>query len=327
VINLLYKTKPRLMGGVFGIFAPPGNGKTYILTDIGLDMMKRGRRVFSNYPIRSLDGKYNSRVLTKEMLLTENFTDCVLLIQELHRWFNSRDFKEFTPEHHHFFSTSGHCQRSIYYDDQSVNRVDIVIREDTNLFYEIEKVMVPVLDYLGYEVPLYFRCFIYNDQEDMKMAHYGHMENVYDYDRVWFNINTAAAYDTRYFGHDDRPEFEGETWDDYYARSGITVEQAERTKIGELVNICKQRLVKERLLVSVKVIEPISIAVRHLKLRIAFKWMIIFVHWMVFLNHQELILVRAWTGLMKQKNDLIERIRPGFMAIWDYDIRIKPKLI
>ena len=49
-LKFIYKNTGRLHGGVYCIFAPPGEGKSYIATALALRFMEEGRKVFTNLP-------------------------------------------------------------------------------------------------------------------------------------------------------------------------------------------------------------------------------------------------------------------------------------
>lgn len=102
-----FKNTGRQTGGLYGLIAAPSNGKSYVVTAIAVDFMRQGRNVFSNFPIVYQNGReyYETKVLTKEMLLNENLSQSVLIIDEAHRWFWSRDFKKFGEEYKNWFST------------------------------------------------------------------------------------------------------------------------------------------------------------------------------------------------------------------------------
>ena len=143
----------RMCGGLYCLTAPPSNGKSYVATHIAIEFLRQGRRVFSNYPIVYNNGmeKLQTHVLTKDMLLKHNFNGAVLIIDEAHNWFWSRKFKEFTEEYKNWFSTLSQHEISLYYIVQHEDRVDTVINDCANLFGEIQKTEIPIL-----EMPLFF---------------------------------------------------------------------------------------------------------------------------------------------------------------------------
>lgn len=102
-----FKKTGRMSGGLYCLTAPPGNGKSYVATHLAIDFMKQGRKVFTNYPVVYNNGFkiFESRVITKELLLNENLNGSVIIVDEAHRWFWSRDFKKFTEEYKNWFST------------------------------------------------------------------------------------------------------------------------------------------------------------------------------------------------------------------------------
>ena len=210
----------RMMGGVFIIMAPPSEGKTFVAVDWALKLMEEGVKVYSNFPIQSVDGKYCSYVFRKE-LMRENLNGCAIFIDEGYTMFNSRKYMEFADEDHDWFATSGHNEMMIFIIVQNANRIDKVIREVLNLLYVIEKVKIPIID-----LPLYFRVYGFLDVEEVKLWKAGYIDP-YSYERVRFSVDTALAYDTRYFRKEVKPPHEGNTWIEEYKSYGLEFEPIE----------------------------------------------------------------------------------------------------
>lgn len=204
-----FKNTGRQMGGLYCITAPPSNGKSYVATSIAVTLMKQGRKVFSNYPIVYDNGyeRYETRVLTKNMLLQQNFNNSVLIIDEAHQWFWSRKFKDFTEEYKNWFSTLSQHQISLYYIIQHEDRVETIINDCANLFGEIQKTEIPFL-----EIPICFTITWWNRELDMQLGRTNMSIEPYHVERIWFDKDIAHSYDTMFFGKDKRPEYDGITW-------------------------------------------------------------------------------------------------------------------
>lgn len=202
----------RMCGGLYCLTAPPSNGKSYVATDIAIQFLKQGRRVFSNYPIVYNNGRQilQTCALTKDMLLDKNFNGSVLIIDEAHNWFWSRKFKEFTDEYKNWFSTLSQHEISLYYIVQHEDRVDTVINDCANLFGVIEKTEVPIL-----EMPICFTITWWVRELDMQFARHSDKMDPFHVERIWFDKDVAQSYDTKWFGTDKRPEYQGMKWVDW----------------------------------------------------------------------------------------------------------------
>lgn len=215
-----FKNTGRLTGGLYTIRGKPSGGKSYFATSLAVEALKEGkRRVFSNYPIIYKDGDKTLCTLYFEakMILEKNLNGAIVINDESHMDFWSRDFKNFTEEKKNFFS---HCAQhgiSFYSIVQHEDRQDTIINDCTNLFAIVDKTEIPFL-----EIPLFFYIEWWADEEDMKNAKY-HPDTVLPYhtERVWFKKEVANAYDTRFFGHDKRPVYEGVPWTIYNQQKGI----------------------------------------------------------------------------------------------------------
>lgn len=231
-----FKKTGRLMGGLFAIIGKPGEGKTYVCTAIAIEGMKEGRRVFSNYPIVTVDGEYCTRVieglqLVKDnmgnvieervienirYLMRQNLNRAMLILDEAHLFFWSRDFKKFSDEDKNFFTFLGQHEISLYYIVQHENRMDTIANDCANLFCEVTKFEIPFIN-----MPLFFTLTWWGSEEDLRDSYKDPNIEPYLIERRWFSLDVANAYDTRFFGHDRREFYEGITWMRFKADQGI----------------------------------------------------------------------------------------------------------
>lgn len=212
-----WQLRGRTQGGVFIVFAPPGEGKSYVGTAIGLELMKDNVIVFSNWPIVSVDGKYCSRKYEgKEKMQQRNLNGCAVLIDESYKEFSSRKWESFTDEDHDWLATSGHNEMIMYFFTQNVARIDKVIREVLNLVLEVHKIKIPFFD-----LPLWFTVYSYLSIEDMQQSKW-HDIQPYKTERFRFTVDVALAYDTKFFKkHTGEPVYMGQSWIDWYKEQGI----------------------------------------------------------------------------------------------------------
>ena len=120
----------------------PGSSKTLYATALAVKYMKKGRPVFSNYPIsyKKRGEIYTSYKLTKNMLREKSFpVGSVLFIDEAQMWFGSREWKEFKKEDLLLFSQHRHFGYEMYLITQHPARLDTVIREIANIFWILDR--------------------------------------------------------------------------------------------------------------------------------------------------------------------------------------------
>jgi len=195
----------RVSGGVYCVYAPPGEGKTYIATALILEYLKQGRQVFSNFPVITPDLKYQTKFWQKS-LMKEQIQKSVIVIDESYKDYNSREYKTFSKDDHDWFATSGHNENSIYLLTQNPQRIDTVIREIVNFYIFVEKVEIPLLG-----IPLFFRLFYFRSEEDMRVSKYGMVEP-WDVQKFWFNWYCASSYDTKFFRRPYDKPYIGTDW-------------------------------------------------------------------------------------------------------------------
>jgi len=216
-----FRKSGRIMGGLFALIGKPGSGKSYCATKIGLDRMKEGRTVFSNFSIVSVDGKYCSRVIegvtstgevieTIKKLMRQNLTRCVLIFDEAHLFWWSRDFKRFTQEDKNFFTFLAQHEIEVYYIVQHENRMDTIANDCATLYGVVEKLIIPFID-----MPLRFTITWWSDEELIRQSIRDSSIVPYLIEHFWFSKDVASAYDTRFFGHDERPRYQGISWIDF----------------------------------------------------------------------------------------------------------------
>jgi hypothetical protein len=189
---------------IYIVWAPPREGKTYFCTRWALGRLRKNQRVYTNYPIIDSSGR-SSMVWTPD-LVHESIHDALIVIDEAYRDYNSRSFKSFSGDEHTFFATNGHNNLDIVLIAQNPARVDVVIREMTNIYFFVRKLSLPFVSR-----PLAFRVLGFLDElsmssRDPKMA--------YSSELVWFRKYVAQAYDTHYFRKNSQ-EHTGITWKEH----------------------------------------------------------------------------------------------------------------
>lgn len=209
-------------GGVYRLSGKPSCGKSYVLTHLGVEALKEGKRkVFSNSPIIYDDGliQLSSLYFEAKMILDKNLNGSMILNDEDHRDFWSRGFKDFDQAKKDWFSLCAQHEISYYGASQHEDRVDTIINDCTNLFCNIDKIEIPILG-----IPICFILTWWSTEEEMKNSRFRKGEYApepFHVERVWFHREIANAYNTKFFGKDKRPIYEGESWIDHNKRLGI----------------------------------------------------------------------------------------------------------
>jgi len=154
-----------------------GKGKTALATQLGLAAASRGAILFSNYTIswklfgvRLTSFTYDTDYFKKKCFPGDSF----IIIDEAQNDFNSRYFKDMSKEEIKYFSGHRHLGNEIVITTQHPNRIDILLRENTDKFIFIRHALpfglkwcyeYPIADYVGKippEVPLpYFKRKLY----------------------------------------------------------------------------------------------------------------------------------------------------------------------
>ena len=204
------------------IWAPNGQGKTYMGTDWACNALKdisKGRgtrdRVISNYPIQHK--KYGSTLMWNRNTSGYNIYNALVIIDEAYRDYNSRDYRGFTKQEHMFFATTRHCNVDVALIVQGINRLDSVIREMIAEFLFVRKYTLPFSDR-----PLFFKVEGYEDEISIARRYKDNTQHSTQWIR--FKQSVASAYDTHYYsGNGEAPEFI--SWDDVFELEKARLDQ------------------------------------------------------------------------------------------------------
>lgn len=105
--------------------------------------MKKGFSVYTNYPIfyKYKGVQLTTIVLTKENLLTNDYKPGdLVIIDEAHNWFSSRNYKKFGSEYLEFFTAHGHLGIDIFLGVQYPQRIDTAIREIVDYYTWLSRI-------------------------------------------------------------------------------------------------------------------------------------------------------------------------------------------
>lgn len=108
----------------------PGSGKSFALTKIAYNEIKKGRNVYANFYIKG------AKKITFEDICTYSFPqDSVVIVDEAGRWFNSRNWKSLPSDVFDLFTMHRHMKMDLYVGVQNFNRIDLALREVIELVW------------------------------------------------------------------------------------------------------------------------------------------------------------------------------------------------
>lgn len=111
---------------VTGIFGLPGSGKTTYLASLAKKALRKGTKVYTTFYCK------DCFTLDFSKLGKRDYSDCLILIDEISTLCDSRDWQKFTPELKYFFALHRHYGVDIVYCSQSYTDCDKKIRNITN---------------------------------------------------------------------------------------------------------------------------------------------------------------------------------------------------
>lgn len=115
---------------VEGFVGLPGSGKTYYISKLALEEIKKGRKVYANY---KLEGATYYEDL-KEVCEVEKG---IILVDEINLTCPSRWWDRFPPHLAYFWSQTRKQELDVYWTAQHQDRVDKIVREISNWIWKI----------------------------------------------------------------------------------------------------------------------------------------------------------------------------------------------
>jgi zona occludens toxin (predicted ATPase) len=110
-----------------------GSGKTYYMAKMLMEEMKRGRRVFANFP---LSGAHQFERMDQIFTVQKG----IIAIDELNMLCPARLWHKIPTEYLKLWTQSRKNGVDLYYTSQSFKRVDVSVRTVTNLVYHMKRV-------------------------------------------------------------------------------------------------------------------------------------------------------------------------------------------
>lgn len=138
---------------IYAIVGKPGSGKSYLLVKLAKEFLEKGIDVYSNVLIDV--NKLNLKPKKRWMFSDRTFlgkcyfwdslsqfrfiSNGVVLFDEAGAYFEPREWAKFNPQDRVKFQQHRKQKLDIYLAVQNFSRVDAVIRQLTNIVYEVHK--------------------------------------------------------------------------------------------------------------------------------------------------------------------------------------------
>ncbi len=119
------------------ITGKPGSGKTYFLAKKGKEFLEQGLQVYSNFWLN-----YKGKNLTyyKDFAELMSIKNGIILMDEAQIYLNARFWDKLPAGFQYKLQQHRKHGLSIWGASQSINRLDIILRELVNHYYEIRKI-------------------------------------------------------------------------------------------------------------------------------------------------------------------------------------------
>jgi len=117
---------------VEGFVGLPGSGKTYWVSKLGLDAIKKGVKVYANY---KLEGATYYEDLSEVCDVEKG----IIIVDEINLTCPSRWWDRFPPQLAYFWSQTRKLQLDVYWTAQHQDRVDKIVREISNWIWKINQ--------------------------------------------------------------------------------------------------------------------------------------------------------------------------------------------
>jgi len=123
---------------IIGVFGLPRSGKSYWASyQIYFNYIKKGIPVYSNIPLRGAF-KLSDDDIIKGFPLKNG---AVVFLDEIQNYANSRNWDKLSDNLYFIFSQGGKYDLKLYYTAQDSSRVDKTLREVSNYFYDVRKLI------------------------------------------------------------------------------------------------------------------------------------------------------------------------------------------
>jgi len=191
---IIYRRKKGILRRLFNLIPKPiftidNNVKSCCAKKLN----KKVLRFIKREPL--LDDVFSTYVW-EDKYIYSGLSNCVIIFDEAYRDFSSKESPKFSKDKHTFFATNRHNELDIYVLAQHPARIEVIIREMTNIFYFVTKWINPVT-----QNPLWFTVEGYLSEEDFKIRRLK-TDMRFSKNRILFRSKVANSYDTHYFRKD-----------------------------------------------------------------------------------------------------------------------------
>jgi|GEM_PF-3424330 len=190
------------------VFAPPKEGKTYYLVKEAMEIMIRGRMVISNFPIEFWHkGRKYKSAIWDDTLYECDLGGCVIIFDEAHNLFNSREYSKFGKDKTMWFATHEHNRMDILLATHDPAMIDVNIQRCCGIYYFVRKITWPFS-----KRAIYFVAETYLDSAAVARR-YTSKDAIYTVERYLLRKKVYRAYDFHFFRNEGKPKPDLVFWD------------------------------------------------------------------------------------------------------------------
>ena len=124
--------------GIYIYFGVPGAGKSTVSAWISKKAHKKGRKVYSNFPIKDC-----YELHPREDLGVKHIEESDIIIDEIGLEYANRDFKNFPKPSRYFFKYHRHFKTNVYVFSQGYDDMDKTIRTLAKRYYLLNPSLIP----------------------------------------------------------------------------------------------------------------------------------------------------------------------------------------
>lgn len=191
---------------IYEVFGLPRAGKTTFLTMLAQRALackgsplcrKDYKEVYTNFYCKG------AKQIDFDSLPYFDFSDCLIIIDEISLYADNRKYKNFTDELLYFFKLHGHYKLDLVWASQSMNDADKKIRDVTDKIFYLKP--APLLGSFFSSYSLIQHCLDFNNRQ---------VQDCYDLvplsGRIFLRNKYYKYFDS--YSHKDLPSYKSEVW-------------------------------------------------------------------------------------------------------------------